>query len=121
MAEIRLISLGGEYNARYAAMVGLTTEQNIHSLHPDFVFMSASAARGKGVYHPDESIVRVKRSMVQAADKPILLIDSTKFHNDSLYRVCDLTDFHRVIVDSGLHPDVIKELRADGVRLQIVT
>jgi len=121
MAEIRFIVLGGEYNARYAATVGLTTERNIHSLHPNFVFMSASAARGNGIYHPDESIVQVKQAMIQAANKAVLLIDSTKFHNDSLYRVCDLTDFHRVIVDSEIHPDLVKELRADGVQLQIVT
>lgn len=121
IAEIRFICLGGEYNARYAATVGLTTEQNIHSLHSDFVFMSASAAFGSGIYHPDESIVRVKQAMLHAANRAVLLIDSTKFHTDSLYRVCDLADFHRVVVDSGIEPAVMKELRAAGVQFQVVT
>ena len=118
--DIRFICRGGEHNARYGATVGLTTEQNIATFHPDIAFLSASAVKGNAIYHPDESIVRVKRAMIRAASLAVLVIDSTKFHTESLYQVCELTEFQLVLVDSDLDPELAADLRGSGVNLRII-
>jgi DeoR family fructose operon transcriptional repressor len=56
----------------------------------------------------------MKRAMMRAAQRSILLADHTKFTNTYLARFAALTEIDVVITDTGLDPALAAELSAAG-------
>jgi DeoR/GlpR family transcriptional regulator of sugar metabolism len=117
---IETICLGGHYNARFNAFFGYLCEQAVGSLRANTLFMSTSTILGLIAFHQQEEVVKTKRALMEAADRKILLIDSTKFGKTSLIKLAMLTEFDLVITDSGLAPSDADALLKDGVKLSIV-
>jgi DeoR family fructose operon transcriptional repressor len=72
-----------------------------------------SAARG--LTTPDQSEALVKRAMVAAARRVVVVSDSTKSGNDHLHRFAHLDEVHLLITDDQLPDEVAAELRDAGV------
>lgn len=118
---INLISLGGEYSPSYDSYFGVICEQSLASLNVDVSFISTSAVSGTTTYHQHQHEVRVKRAMMEASDRKILLFDHTKLGKKALHRLVPLEDFDLVVVDSGIDEAHLKELRECPVPIEIVT
>ncbi len=116
---IRLIALGGEYVRKYSAFMGIICEQSLASLRANTVFMSSSAVCDCVTFHQDQQVLQVKRAMMAAAAQRILLVDSTKFGKVALHRFLPLSDFDRVLIDSGLPPERLAELQEAHVSFEI--
>lgn len=82
--------------------------------------MSTSTVFGGAAYHQQEDVVKTKRALMQAVDRRVLLVDSSKFGMTALIRLADLREFDLVITDSGIAPAEAEALRRNGVRLKIV-
>ena len=82
--------------------------------------MSTSTVLGLTAYHQQEEVVKTKRALMEAADRKVLLIDSTKFGKTSLIKLASLTEFDQVITDSGISAAEADALRKDGVNLTVV-
>lgn len=117
---IRLIGLGGTYNARLNAFFGLICETNVASLRAGLLFMSTSAIDGATVFHQDEEVLKTKRAFMAAAGRSILIADSSKFGVTALNRMAGLDAFHAVLTDSGLPEATRAELKEAGVALTVV-
>jgi DeoR/GlpR family transcriptional regulator of sugar metabolism len=117
---IETICLGGHYNPRFNAFFGYFCEQAVGSLRANILFMSTSTVFGSTAYHQQEEVVKIKRALMSAADKKILLIDSSKFGKTALIRLAALTEFDEVITDNGIPPEDAEVLRKDGVHLRVV-
>ena len=117
---IETISLGGHYNPRFNAFFGYFCEQAVGSLRANILFMSTSTVLGLTAYHQQEEVVKTKRALMEAADRKVLLIDSTKFGKTSLIKLASLTEFDQVITDSGISAAEADALRKDGVNLTVV-
>jgi DeoR/GlpR family transcriptional regulator of sugar metabolism len=117
---IETISLGGHYSTRFSAFFGYVCEQAIASLRANILFMSTSTVFGAAAYHQQEDVVKTKRALMQAVDRRVLLVDSSKFGMTALIRLADLREFDLVITDSGIVPAEVETLRQNGVRLKIV-
>lgn len=102
--SVRLIALGGEYLRRFDTYTGVTCEAAIHGLAANAYFTSTSAIAAGAAYHPDPQIAAIKRAMMRAASKRYLLADSSKFGRTALFKVADLEQFDKIIVDQPL-PD----------------
>lgn len=117
---IRLITLGGEYHPKFNASFGLLCEQTIKSLKVDIAILSASAVEGTVAYVQDPMVTQIKRAMMKAGRRTVLLVNSGKFGKTALHRLADLTDFDLVLIDRGLskeHQQVIEEA---GVSFRLV-
>src|SRR6476469_8078301 len=68
----------------------------------------------RGLTTPDQSEALVKRAMVTAARKCVVLADSSKAGDDHLHRFAQLADVDVVISDTDLDDDVAAEIRAAG-------
>ena len=87
--SIELIVLGGVLRNNYLSLVGLLTEQALGQLRADLCFLSGSGIRPSGDVMDTTGIdVPVKRAMVAAAQRTILLADRTKFPGTGLLPVC---------------------------------
>lgn len=117
---VNLIVLGGEYCPIFNALLGLVAEQGMTSMRADLLIMSASAVQGTVCFHQDQRVVRVKRAMMEAADRRILVIDSSKFGKSALHRLADLSEFDAVYVDRALAASHAAPLEEAGITLHRV-
>ncbi|GAA2271205.1 DeoR/GlpR family DNA-binding transcription regulator [Nonomuraea roseoviolacea subsp. roseoviolacea] len=110
MPGIRLIALGGDYDAPHNSFLGVSCTDAIAALQADLCFVSTSAVTGGHACHQEQHIVPVKRAMLASATRGVLLLDHTKLTRTALYRVARLETFDRVIVDAGAAPEALREL-----------
>jgi DeoR/GlpR family transcriptional regulator of sugar metabolism len=116
---VDLIALGGAYYPAYDAFLGMRTSEAIRSLHADVLFMSTTAVTNGHCYHQSQETVAVKRALMDAADRRVLLIDHTKFAKNGLHQLAPLTAFDLIVVDNGTAEADLAALRAQGLPLQI--
>jgi len=118
--NIDLICVGGTYSQIFDAYLGVVTENALHTLRADLLFLSTSAVRGLTGYHQDQQVIRTNRAMMEAADRRVMLVDHTKFGKSALNRFADLTEFDAVMTDRGVGTDVRNALLEAEVPLQVV-
>jgi DeoR/GlpR family transcriptional regulator of sugar metabolism len=116
---INLTSLGGEYLASNDSFVGIACEATIASLRADVVFMSCPAVSECSAMHQEQDIVRIKRAMMAAAKRKILLVDHHKLGKTALHLLAPLSDFDLMIVDAGVDDETLDGLRDCGVPIEV--
>ena len=72
------------------------------------------SARSAGLTTPDTTESAVKRAMIRAARRSVVLADHTKVGQDHLSRFAALDEIDTLITDSGLDAQVADELRSRG-------
>jgi DeoR family transcriptional regulator, aga operon transcriptional repressor len=61
----------------------------------------------------------VKRAMLLAARRPIVVADATKLGEVEVAKVCDLAEVSMLVTDSGADPAVVAEIEAAGCEVQL--
>jgi len=115
--DISVVAVGGEHHRWCNAFMGQMTTDSLHNLRVDVLIMSTSAVVDGSCYHQRQDTVSTKRAMLSCASERILLVDHTKFEKRALYRLCGLTDFTRIIVDSRTPQSRIDEIANLGVEI----
>ncbi len=117
-ANVTVIMLGGRVRGRTLATVDDMVLQPLAQLHVDVAYM---ATNGLSVEHglttPDPAEASVKRAMIRAARRTVVLADHTKVGNDYLARFGSLADIDLLITDAGLDDSISEELELAGLRV----
>lgn len=116
---IRLIAVGGDYAPNHDAFVGILCEDAIATLRADIYFMSTSAVSGGVAYHQEQEIVAIKRAMLRAAARRVLLIDHTKLGKVALHQLAPLSDYDLIVVDDGVTEAGLRELQDAKVPFEV--
>jgi DeoR/GlpR family transcriptional regulator of sugar metabolism len=116
---ITLIALGGTYLPAYQAFLGLHTAEEAGSFRADTLFASTTAITGGRCYHQSQETVGVKRAMMAAASRRVLLADHTKLARDGLHALAGLADFELMITDGGTPAAEQRRIRDLGVQLRL--
>lgn len=119
LPEIRLIALGGHYDAQHDAFIGTTCIEAIGAMHFDAAFLSTSAVSGGYAFHQEDRIVAVKRAMLDVADHRYLLIDHSKLTRRALHRLAPLHRFDTVVVDGAVPAAQLAALREHDVHVEV--
>jgi DeoR/GlpR family transcriptional regulator of sugar metabolism len=119
--DIRLMALGGDYDPLHDSFLGVACVDAIAALNVDLCFVSTSAVSGGFAYHQEQHIVSVKRAMLGAAARNVLLIDHSKLNRVALHRVAPLSVFDRVIVDDGADAEALRDLDEQKVTYEMAT
>lgn len=117
--DVRLFVLGGEYQPWAQSMMGPSTVAAISAMHAEFCVVSASGIVNGHCMHPYEDVVEVKKAMMRAAGRRVLVLDHTKFARRALHSFAALTDFDVVVVDAATPQAVRDELAAEGVQVLV--
>jgi DeoR/GlpR family transcriptional regulator of sugar metabolism len=80
----RLVLAGGNYIDTLQGFYGLLCEQTLGKLRANWAFMSAPSVIGTSLYHQDQEVVRVKRAMMAAAERSVMLLVASKFKTRAL-------------------------------------
>jgi DeoR family fructose operon transcriptional repressor len=117
-ANLKLLLLGGRVRGKTMAAVGDWVLKPLADLYVDVAFLGTNGCSvERGLTTPDPAEAAVKRAMIAAARRTVLLADHTKIGNDYLSRFGTLADLDLLITDSGLDDDLIADLDAAGVRM----
>jgi len=117
-ANINVLLLGGRLRGRTLATVDDWALRPLNDLYVDVAFLGANGCSvERGLTTPDPAEAAVKRAMIAAARRTILLADHTKIGNDYLARFGQLADLDLLITDTGLDDDLVTDVEAAGVRV----
>ncbi len=116
---IRLIGLGGLYLPTHDSFNGVGCVEAIAALTVDIVFVSTSSMTASMTYHQEQDIVLVKRAMLHAAERKVLLMDSSKIGRRALHQLAPVSDYDLVITDSGADPEALNELRSGSTPIRV--
>jgi DeoR family fructose operon transcriptional repressor len=84
----------------------------------DVVFLATNGfSLDGGLTTPDLAEAAVKRAVVGAARRVVLLADSAKFGQQHFARFGELTDVDLLITDTGLAPDDARAIEAQGTEV----
>jgi DeoR family fructose operon transcriptional repressor len=117
-SNLTVIMLGGRVRPRTLATVDDWNLQLLSQLHVDVAFMGTNGLSLEcGFTTPDPAEGSVKRAMIRAARRPVVLADHTKIGNDYLARFAAVSDIDTLITDQGLDEDLVEDLEQAGLRV----
>lgn len=112
---------GGRLSKWAYSLDGIYTEKMLDSLTVDVAFLTCEAiSHAKGAMAWSPVLVGARQSAMNAADKSILLVDSTKFSYNSFAIFASLDSFEEIITESGLDNSEADVYRDAGYPIRIV-
>jgi DeoR family transcriptional regulator, fructose operon transcriptional repressor len=117
---VTLHVLGGRVRGITQTAVGDATVRALRDLRLDVVFLGTNGiSAGHGFSTPDEAEAATKRAMVRAAQRVIVLADSSKLGREHLVRFAAVEDADVLVTDNGADPGVVAELETTGIEVLI--
>lgn len=120
-ARVRVVSTGGILDASSLSYVGSPAEEALERFNIGKVFLSCKGfdlERGLSVATDEHA--RIKRRMMELADKTYLLVDNSKFGVKAVEFFADTTEVDIVITDSGTDQAAIRKLKKTGLAVDVV-
>jgi DeoR family transcriptional regulator, fructose operon transcriptional repressor len=116
--NLTLLFLGGRVRGRTLAAVDVWAMRALEETFVDVAFVGTNGfSVERGLTTPDSTEAAVKRAMISAARRSVVLADHTKFGNDALMRFGSLEDLATLITDTGLDAELIGGIESTGVRV----
>lgn len=118
--RVRLIVTGGTRVPGASTLLGEPGQDFIERLHADVALVSVQAIGNGRLSDSSVEVAAMKRRLIAAARRVLLLADSWKFGGPALCDVCSLADIHEVFTDAGLPGPVRAALRRTRTAVRIV-
>jgi len=117
---IELVLPGGVVRRIYRSLVGVLAEDSLRQLKADVLFLGTSGIDDElAVWDTTMVEVPIKRAMIAAADRVVLLADAEKFSMQGIVRVCDAGAIDHIITDDSLSPAVHAAIDEAGIEVTI--
>src|SRR3954469_20845794 len=116
--SVELVLLGGIVRRNYRSLVGVLTEDALRQLRADVAFLGASGVEDDlAVVDTTMVEVPIKRAMMAAAARTVLLADSGKFGIRARRRACGPEELDVLITDDGAPAAARRALKRAGVEV----
>jgi DeoR family fructose operon transcriptional repressor len=117
---VTLHLLGGRVRGITQTAVGDATVRSLQDLRVDVVFLGTNGvSAGHGFSTPDEAEAATKRAMVRAAQRVIVLGDSSKLGREHLVRFATVEEVDVLVTDSEADPGIVAELETMGIEVLV--
>jgi DeoR family fructose operon transcriptional repressor len=115
-AGVTLHVLGGRVRGITQTAVGESTIRALDHLRVDVAFLGTNGITARhGFSTPDETEAATKQAMARAAQRTVVLADSSKLGREHLVRFAAVADVDVLVTDSEADPGTIAALQAAGV------
>lgn len=114
---IDVIVTGGQLRPNSHTLHGPPGEALLQSVCVDLLLLGAHAIDANGISESAIAIAEVKKRMIAAARRTVLLVDRSKFGQRSFIRIIGLAGIHAVVTDAEPASDMRDALRDAGVEL----
>jgi DeoR/GlpR family transcriptional regulator of sugar metabolism len=119
--HIKTVITGGVLRNSELSMLGVLTEDALHNLRADKLFMSSPAIHvDYGFSADDMTEVESDRNMMSSAQETTVLADHTKFGKVAMMRVAPIERVRRIITSSNTFTAMVAALREQGIEVEVV-
>lgn len=118
-AQVYLI--GGIVDHAKMATVGQTAEESLRDIRVPRAFLGVSGIsvdEGLAMYNQQEA--QINRTFIGCAREVTVLVDSSKFTSQAMYRIAPLAEVHRIITDAGILDADRSRIEDLGIELIVV-
>ena len=118
--DIELVLPGGTVRRNYRSLVGVVAEDSLRQLKADVAVLGTSAVDAElGVWDTTMVEVPIKRLMIAAADRVVLLADAAKFSMSGVVRVCGPESIDHIVTDAPLPAACRSAVDAAGIEVTV--
>lgn len=118
-STIHVVVLGGTIRPGSPTLIGEPGLSFLRTLHVDVVFIGIHAIKNTKLCETLTDLAVLKRGMIAAADRRVLVADAGKFGTTAFCDVCDIIEMSEVITDGRLAAPVRWELEELGITLRV--
>ncbi|SFU75085.1 transcriptional regulator, DeoR family [Pustulibacterium marinum] len=119
--HIDVLQLGGYVRHSSSSVVGVQAAFILENISCSKLFLGVDGIDleyGLSTTHLEEA--QLNQKMIKAAERTIVLADSSKFGKKSFGRICSLDDIDEIITDSGISKSILPMLEEKGIVVTIV-
>ncbi len=118
--NVNVTVLGGKMYKNSLSVRGEYAASGLKNISCSKLFIGCDGIdRQTGITCATTEEASLTNAMMQAADKTIVLADSTKFGRRGFGKICQLEDIDMIITDEGLTPEMKEHLEETGVQIVI--
>lgn len=117
--RVELILTGGLAYPRYGVLLGPMTDAALQSIHTQTLFLSVAGLSAGQLYNQNLLLVQAEQRMIQQSQQVVLLLDSGKFGQQALARLCGLEEVDVIVTDTAPTDDDAAAIERAGCRLLI--
>jgi DeoR family transcriptional regulator, aga operon transcriptional repressor len=115
---IEIIQLGGMLRKNSSSIIGHYAENMIMNFSCSKLFLGVDGIdAGFGLTTTNAMEATLNQYMIKAAQKVIVLADSTKFGRRGFSRICSLSEVDMVITDDEASPAFIRSMEESGIEI----
>jgi DeoR family fructose operon transcriptional repressor len=116
--NVNVLTIGGRVRGRTLACVDQWALRVLSETYVDVAFLGSNGISvERGLTTPDVAEAAVKRAMLRAARRAVVLADHTKVGNDCFARFGKLDEVDTIVSDEGLDLELAADLQAAGPRV----
>lgn len=117
--SIRVVLLGGSVRPGSFTLIGEPGSTFIGTIRTDMAFLGCHAITGSVLSETSLEVAGMKRAMIAAARRVLVLADSSKFTHPAFVTICNAADVDELLTDQGIAPACLKELRDSGIEVTV--
>lgn len=118
---VEVIQLGGLMRKTSASVTGAYAEKVLSDFSCSKLFLGVDGIDlNFGLTTSSMTEALLNRKMIDASQKTIILVDSSKFGKRGFGKICGIEDIEQVITDANVSAHTIKSLESMGVEVTIV-
>lgn len=116
--NLTLLTIGGRVRGRTLATVDAWALQTLADMYVEVAFVATNGiSLTRGLTTPDPAEAAVKRAIMGAAQRTVLLADHSKFGADHFARFGSVDQLDTIVTDSALDSRLCRELESAGPRV----
>lgn len=114
--RLSIVVTGGTLRPKQHSLVDPLAAVMLQQLNVDTLFLGCNGVDAEaGITNINLPEAAIKRTMIAAANRCVVLADSSKLGVRALAQVCDLTDIDVVVTDGAADPAQLAAIRSQGV------
>lgn len=118
VADVNVISTGGQLNKRSLSLQGELTEKAIENYNVDMAVISCKGLDIlTGATDTNEGEASLKKCMIKQANEVMLLIDHTKFSKKAFVHLLELNDIDHVVTDIEPSSEWLEYLNSNNIQI----
>ena len=116
--NVRVIFVGGELDPEAQITVGANAVHNLAGIKVDYGFIGTGYVDAlHGLTEFDWDIVQVKKAIVEASKKTVLLCISEKLNSQHRYKTCDISAINTLITELDPENNLLNQFRKHDIHL----
>ena len=119
-ALVQVQVTGGTIRPGTSTLLGADALHSVRRLRADLAFIGAHALSEHEMSDTSIELAELKRDIIAATDRPVLLADSSKVFTRAFCSFGRVDELHLLVTDSRVQRDQVDTLSANGARVDVV-